>query len=142
MILKRLRLQLNQGVEVPVITIEKSGHVFNVIRVDFSSLKKVSQRRKALNQLKAFISSQDDPVIIFGDFGEPIWSVNMKKFLSDTDLQVKNRILLTQKGNRLNIFSAPSFYLLAFPNVGIKDLKADFAKGNNYPVVNAELGFF
>ncbi len=142
MLLKRRRVQITKGVEVPVITIDKAGHIFNILRVDFSSIKKSDQKEKAIKQLSSFISSQDDPVIVFGDFGEPVWSNTMRKFLSDTNLQVKNRVLLTQKGNRFDVFSAPSFYVLAFPNVGINRLEADFANGENYPLVNVELGFF
>ena len=142
LLLKRRRVQITKEIDIPVITIDKAGHIFNILRVDFSSLKKANQKERAIKQLSSFISSQDDPVIVFGDFGEPVWSNTMRKFLSDTNLQVKNRVLLTQKGNRFDIFSAPSFYVLAFPNIGINKLEADFADGKKYPLVNVELGFF
>ncbi len=140
-VLSRRRLQLASGTEVPVITIEKGGHVFSLLRVNFASLKS-SEREGAFRQLKAFVVSQDDPVIVFGNFGEPVWADNLKKFLVDTGLQVKNRLLLTQPGCRFGLFSAPSFYILAFSNVGINELSAKFPNGKNYPEVNAELGFF
>lgn len=141
-ILRRGHLVLGKKENAPFMAIEKSGHVFTLIRVDLEN-NTDKERAIALLQLRNFISEQDDPVIVFGDFGRPAWSKEMKAFLEDTNLEVKNRLLFTTLGSRHSYFSAPGFYILSFQNVGIKKLEVSAPKDSkSYPEITAELNFY
>lgn len=141
-ILRRGHLVLSQNEVAPFMAIEKNGHVFTLIRIDLEN-SSAKERTIALLQLRNFISAQDDPVILFGDFGLPVWSKDMKAFLEDTNLEVKNRILFTQRGSKHSYLSAPGFYILSFKNVGVEDLEV-FApeEDRSYPKINARLSFY
>ena len=141
-ILRKGHLVLGQEDNAPFMAIEKNGHVFTLIRVDLET-NNSKERGVALLQLRNFISEQDDPVIVFGDFGRPAWAKEMKAFLEDTNLEVKNRLLFTSLGSRHSYFSAPGFYILSFQNVGIKKLEVPAPKDNSsYPEITAELNFY
>ena len=141
-VLRRGHLVLGQKENAPFLAIEKSGHVFTLIRVDLENNNQ-KERAIALLQLRNFISEQDDPVIVFGDFGLPAWSKEMKAFLEDTNLEVKNRILFVKRGSSHSYFSAPKFYILSFQNVGIKQIEISSPKDNSsYPEITAELNFY
>lgn len=141
-ILRRGHLVLGQKNVAPFLAIEKNGHVFTLIRVDLE-LVSAPERKMALRQLRNFISEQDDPVILFGDFGEPVWSDEMKQFLQDTSLEVKNRLLFTGRGRRYNYFRAPGFYVLSFHNTGIETLEVEAPENAEaYPLIRLVLGFY
>ena len=89
------------------------------INMENTSLK---QRKKILKKLKTFIIKQDTPVILYGDFGAPLWDRYLRKFIVQTRLSVKNRLLFTH-GNPYNIFSTPSFYVLGFNDMGIDNIE-------------------
>ncbi len=88
--------------------------------VDFSYVKDV---KKHLHQLRSFIIKQDSPVVIVGDFFLPAWSSSVKKFLSDTNLEVKNRLLFVSSKNKNAFFSTPSYNVISFHNIVISDIK-------------------
>ena len=79
-------------------------------------------RKKVLKQLKNFVIKQDNPVILYGDFGVPAWNRYLRRFMVQTRLSIKNRLLFT-KGASYNIFTTPSFYILGFNAMGIENLK-------------------
>lgn len=119
---------------------EKNNHAFNLIRVDFSnSLSSV--RSQNFHQLSMFIETLDDPVIIYGDFGEPAWSANMRDFLQKTGLKVKNRLVFATQKSSFNPFSLPTFYVLGFSNLGIDSLHVNTSTGNTFPVITMLLCF-
>lgn len=141
-ILRRGHLVLGRKNVAPFLAMEKSGHVFTLIRVDLER-DSSAERKIALQQLRNFISEQDDPVIVFGDFGEPVWSPEMERFLEDTSLEVKNRLLFTGRGSRHKYLSAPGFYVLSFQNAGIDELRVDSpADRETYPLIHIRLGFY
>ena len=98
-----------------------------IIKLDLSKIK-TKKREKILKQLQTFVIKQDNPVILFGDFGVPSWNRNLRRFITQTRLSVKNKILFT-KNFSYNIFSMPSFYVLGFNDMGIDNIKiTDSAK--------------
>ena len=48
-----------------------------------------AEREQALGYVNNFVASQDDPVIIFGDFGIPAWAPAFGRFLDSSGLEVK-----------------------------------------------------
>lgn len=120
--------------------LEKNAHAFNLIRVDFSD-GSAAARRKSFRQLAAFIDAQDDPVILYGNFGEAAWSRNMRRFLNETGLKVKNRLIFAEKGHRFNPFALPGFYVLGFANLGVDSLRVSPSSGGEFPVVTMLLRF-
>lgn len=46
-------------------------------------------KEKALGYVNAFVAAEDDPVIIFGDFGMTAWSPAFGRFLASNRLEVK-----------------------------------------------------
>lgn len=141
-ILRKGHLVLGQKEIAPFMAIEKNGHVFTLIRVDLEH-NTPKERAIGLLQLRNFISDQDDPVIVFGDFGLPAWSKEMKAFLEDTNLEIKNRILFVKTGSRYSYFSSPKFYILSFQNVGVEDINVFAPKDDeSYPEIKVHLSFY
>lgn len=132
-------LNLGADVTAPFKTIVKNFHVFTVVGVDFSKLSPRA-RRSAFRHLKAFVSQQDDPVIIIGDFGEPAWATPMKKFLIATDLRVLNRLVFPGEHLAFNPLAVPSFYILGFRNIGVEELSV--IPASPHPRIETRLGFY
>ena len=99
----------------------KEDYPMTIIKVDLRKIKN-STRKRIFNQLHNFITKQDNPVVVFGEFGVPSWNRYMKKFMIQTRIFVKNKILFT-KDSPYNIFSTPSFYVLGFRDMGINNIK-------------------
>mgnify|MGYP004652024153 FL=1 len=141
-VLRQGHLVLNEKNVAPFAAIDKSGHIFTLIRVDLRQ-SSIRDRNIALRQLQNFISEQDEPVVVFGDFGLPAWSHEIKQFLEATRLEVKNHLLFTDHGCRFNLLRAPGFYVLSFQNVGIEDIEVSPALNNqSYPQIAIRLGFY
>lgn len=141
-ILRRGHLVLGKDDIAPFMAIEKNSHVFTLIRVDLAN-NTAKERAIALLQLRNFISEQDDPVVVFGDFGLPAWSKEMSAFLEDTNLEVKNRMLFTKRGSRHSYLSVPKFYILSFQNVGVEEIDVSAPQdGKSYPEIKARLSFY
>ncbi len=139
-LLRSGHLNLSENLQAGFITFEKNQNVFTVIDVDFSKVSAQS-RKTAYEQLRKFIVMQDDPVIVIGDFAETPWAKMFKKFLLDTELEVKNKVLLFDNNRRFNPFVVPTFYVLAFNNVGVNDI--EFQAVDNEPLkVRTFLGFY
>lgn len=100
---------------------EQNEKRFVLINLYFARLP-ISEQSTVFKNLTEFILSQDDPVIVIGDFGLPSWIPVFKKFLNDTALEVKNGIILSEGRHRFNPFTIPTFYILAYRNVGIEDI--------------------
>ena len=88
------------------------------INLNKTSIKKIPLVFKNLHQ---FIVSQDNPVIVVGEFGIPAWQKTFKQFLNDSGLKVKNRFIFTS-GSKYNIFSTPTFYILGFREMGVSNI--------------------
>ena len=109
----------------PYVKINDKNHM-TIIKINLSKAN-TKLRKKILKQLKNFITKQDNPVILFGDFGAPSWNRYLRRFIVQTRLSVKNKILFT-KNSPYNIFSTPSFYVLGFNDMGIDNLEIKDAK--------------
>ncbi len=104
----------------PYVKISDKNHM-TIIKIDLAKAN-TKLRKKILKQLKNFITKQDSPVILFGDFGVPSWNRYLRRFIVQTRLSVKNKILFT-KGSSYNILSTPSFYILGFNDMGIDNIE-------------------
>lgn len=141
-LLRSGHLNLGEGVRAPFATYEKELQVYTLIGVDFAGLSQ-KHLQEAFERLRMFIALQDDPVIVYGNFGVPAWSPLLKKLLLATDLKVKNRLVLADAGFRFNPLTVPQFYLLAFENVGLNALRTETGSdGKAGRAVKAELGFY
>ena len=142
LLLRSGHLNLGDNIQAPFATYEKELQVYTLIGVDFDGLAP-QQLQEVFNRLRMFISLQDDPVVVYGNFGVPAWSPQLKKLLLATDLKVKNRLLLTNADFHFNPLAVPQFYLLAFENVGINALRAEpVSREFPHGAVRIELGFY
>ena len=74
--------------------------------------------------------------VIVGNFGLPSWSERFYKFLDKTDLEVKNRIILSDGTAYFNPLSSPSLNLLGYKALGVKNI--DFLPkedNSGYPIL-------
>ncbi len=141
-LLRSGHLNLGDNVQAPFATYEKDLQIYTLIGVDFDGLT-TRKLQEVFDRLRIFIFQQDDPVIVYGNFGIPAWSPQFKNLLLATDLKVKNRLLLTDSNFHFNPLAVPQFYLLGFENVGINTLQTKSAS-REFPqgAVNIELGFY
>ena len=114
-------VRLAPGREVIFVTFRTHRRRFTVFNADFNGLLP-SEVATLYNNLAEFVLSQDEPLILVGDFGIPAWAPAFKTFLHRTSLEVKNRILPTDGKHIFNPFAVPSINLLAYKNVGIKNI--------------------
>lgn len=91
-----------------------------LIQVDFSNANH-SDYPLIFRHLNEFITQNDNPVIIFGEFGIPAWSKPFKNFIEISNLSVKNRLLFNPD-IKFDFFSIPGFYVLGFREMGLVDL--------------------
>ncbi len=92
-----------------------------LINIDFAGITR-QQEERVYQNLGEFVTSQDNPVVIVGDFGIPAWSRTFQKFLDKTGLEVKNHIILSNGNVKFNPFSVPSFNVLAYKNFGVSNV--------------------
>lgn len=102
--------------------IPKSSQKVVLINVDFSHLE-YSDAPLVFNNLSHFVSMQDYPVIVFGDFKLAAWSRIFTDFLDNTRLAVKNHLIMSDGGLKFNPFVVPSVYVLGYDNIGVNDVK-------------------
>ena len=120
----------------PYVTIDKNSPV-TIIRVNLNDAK-YEQYPVIFKHLRQFIIKQDNPVIIYGEFGVPAWNKIFKKFLRSTGLSVKNKLIFT-KSAKYNIFTDPTFYVLGFHEMGISDIT--ISTKDNYKVIQTGISF-
>lgn len=101
-----------------------------LVRVNFHKAKK-KDYALIFNHLHEFLLKQDNPVVIFGNFGIPAWNRHFKSFLQTSGLTVKNRLLFLD-GN----FLKPSdFYVLGFSEMGVSQISNEPGKAQNVVLV-------
>ena len=88
-----------------------------IVLIDWDNMTNRDFKQNMLN-LHKFIVKQNTKAVVFGDFGRPVWNRTFAKFLENSGLKVKNRLIFT-KNSRFNIFTYPTFYVLGFENSGI-----------------------
>ncbi len=92
-----------------------------LIGVNFSQVK-TKNIEKYFNSLRQFVLEQNNPVIVFGEFGVPAWFKVFRQFLNDTGLRAKNKIFLKSPLQKFNLLCHPQFYVLAFSNTGLSEV--------------------
>lgn len=107
-------------------TTTKEPHPLTIIQVNFKS---ATQKEYPLlfRHLHQFIVSQNNPVIVYGEFGIPAWQKVFRTFLAKSGLSVKNSLVFTSD-SKYNIFSTPSFYILGFSKMGVSNISLNDAK--------------
>lgn len=92
------------------------------------STEGLSRRRQeqALQAVSAFISAEDDPVIVFGNFGMPAWDRLFTKFLADSGLEVKNTLF----ADVLGVFTPPTEYVIGYRNLEFSGIRRLPRRGN------------
>lgn len=121
----------------PYTIVDIAGKPLTLLKVDFRN-PVPSDYDSVFKNLNDFLLTQDNPVIIFGEFGLPIWARPFKTFLDVSGLQVKNRLVFT-KGSPFNIFTTPSFYILGFQDMGLSSIK--ISTRPTAPTVSADISF-
>ena len=136
------KVRLAPGREAVFATFRKNRRRFTVMQLDLKDLTP-EETPTIYNNLSEFVLSQDEPLVLVGNFGIPAWSPVFKNFLQKTSLEVKNRILFTDGQHIFNPFCVPSVNVLAYNNVGIKSIEFQARdKENNLPLrINFELEY-
>lgn len=117
------------------VTITKNDHDIMVINVDFSKMKP-GEEKVIFKNLTEFVLAQNVPVIIVGDFGLPSWREPFQEFLTDTGLEVKNRIILSDGKYLFNPFARPTINVLGYKALGLERIKFLNKSGNrHYPLL-------
>ena len=135
-------VRLAPGREAIFATFHKNRRRFTIIQLDLEHLTP-DETSIIYNNLAEFVLSQDEPLVLIGNFGVPAWSPVFKNFLQKTSLEVKNRILFTDGKHIFNPFCIPTINVLAYKNVGIKSIEFQSRdKENNLPLrINFELEY-
>lgn len=118
---KQGKIDLSPNLGAFFVSFKEQDFLFTIINLDFSK-KYASEYKMAFRNLARFVSMQNGPVIIVGDFGIPSWNPIFRKFLNQTDLSVKNRILFTDGKASFRFWFVPSINILGFDNIGIKNI--------------------
>lgn len=133
--LKAGKLRFNQNRVASFVDVSKDGSSFVFVNIDFSNIK-YNEQEVIFHNLADFVLSQDKPVVIIGDFGIPAWSKTFQDFLVKTELEIKNRIILSDSESLFNPFVVPSINVLAYKNVGLKNIKfLNKSKNSHYPLL-------
>ncbi|MFI3241028.1 MAG: hypothetical protein R3Y43_00500 [Alphaproteobacteria bacterium] len=82
------------------------------------NMNKKGKEKESLKTIETFINSNNTSVILVGDLGLPLWHPDIKNFMQKTGLKAKNKIIF----DNLNPFYIPTINVLAFENIGIKDI--------------------
>ena len=73
--------------------IEIKGRKYVFLSLDLSR-QTPAEREQALGYVNNFVASQDDPVIIFGDFGIPAWAPAFGRFSGQQRAGSQKRLVL------------------------------------------------
>ncbi len=139
-ILRTGSLILDKNLVAPFAVVRRDNQQFTLIRINLENVLPQT-RRRALQKLRNFITAEDDAAIVYGHFGTPAWSGELRDFLRATGLEVKNRLVFSRLGSRHAYLMPPSFYVLGFRNVGISRLKINPpATPDSYPRIDIRLG--
>ncbi len=83
---------------------------------DLSAMSR-RKKEKALNYINTFVAAEDDPVIIFGNFGMTAWDPVFGKFLADNGLETKNDLFSFFS----NLLTPPTEYIVGYRNLEFVD---------------------
>lgn len=117
------------------LTINKGGKEVLLLNVNFVGLRP-SEEEVVYNNLTEFVLAQNIPVIIIGDFGMPGWSDRFRKFLDETGLEVKNRIIMSDGRRLFDPLAVPCLNVLGYKAMGVRRIEfLERQKNGWYPVL-------
>ncbi len=91
------------------VSVENNENLTTYIAVDFSGHSQ-AQINSMLKKISAFITKQDNPVIVFGNFNTVSWSYTLSNFIAENNLSVKNAFF----DNLRNLILPPHHYILGY----------------------------
>ena len=115
------KLRLTAERTASFLTFEAGGRNLIFVNVNFAGLTG-SEEKTVFGNLAEFVLSQDEPLIIVGDFGIPAWSETFRTFLAQTGLEVKNHIIMSDGSSRFNLFTVPSVNVLGYRSLGLENI--------------------
>ena len=130
------KVRFTPNVEASYRNISKHGKEILLLNINFPSSQNDTEEKMLYDNLAEFVLEQNVPVVIVGNFGLPSWSERFYKFLDKTDLEVKNRIILSDGTAYFNPLSSPSLNLLGYKALGVKNI--DFLPkedNSGYPIL-------
>lgn len=106
------RINLGGANSAAFVNLAISGRNYVFISFDLSAQTR-SEKEKALDYISSFVAAEDDPVIIFGNFGMTAWSPAFGKFLAENRMEVKNDLF----SQFLNLITPPTDYIVGYRNL-------------------------
>ncbi len=117
------------------VVLPENGRELMIVNIDFSSMKREDEKIVFKN-LEEFVLEQDIPMILVGDFGISSWKKTFRDFLGRTGLSIKNHFILSNGQSSFNPFVRPTYNLLGYKALGIKDIVfLSRTSGNNRPLL-------
>ena len=126
------KLRLTAKRTASFLTFEENGKNLIFVNINFAGLTG-GEEKTVFDNLSEFVLSQDEPLIIIGDFGIPAWSETFRKFLAQTGLEVKNHVIMSDGGSWFNLFTVPSINVLGYRNLGLKNIDILPAHKGSHP---------
>lgn len=117
------------------LNVKKGDKQILLLNVNFTDLSD-AEVDTVYNNLTEFVLEQNLPIVIIGNFGLPSWSQRFQKFLTDTELEVKNRIILSDGRHLFNPLQIPELNVLGYKALGLVDI--DFLseqESGGYPIL-------
>ena len=108
--------------EASYMIIPQGNKTILVLNIDFSDLQE-KEEETVYNNLAKFVQQQNMPIIIVGDFGLVPWSKSFQKFLRESGLEIKNRVILSNGTEKINIFRRPTLNVLGYKTLGLNEIK-------------------
>ncbi len=102
-------INLGFDCQAPFVKVEKNGLPITYIAVDFSAYS-LAKTNIMLKKISSFITKQDNPVVIFGNFNTVSWSYSLSAFIDENNLSVKNAFF----DNIRNLIFPPHYYILGY----------------------------
>ena len=106
------RIGLGGGRSAAFVSLEIGGRGYVFLSFDLSGMSR-RNKEKALGYVNAFVAAEDDPVIIFGDFGMTAWSPAFGRFLASNRLEVKNDLF----SRFAHLLMPPTQYVVGYRNL-------------------------
>lgn len=92
-----------------------------LVDVDFSGISP-QELAVVFHNLTEFVKLQTVPVVVFGDFGITAWNETFVEFLASTNLEVKNRVIMTNGKLRFNPFVIPTINIVGYKKLGLEKI--------------------
>lgn len=138
-IINRGFLALSKNSRVPIMLIDSNGRKMTLLSVDMKVFG-TTNIKENLRALRMFVLNQNDQVLIVGDLGMSPWEAEMRKFLTETGLEIKNRLVFSYAKYGQRFWEKPSFFVLGFRNVGLNKLEVQKKNINkSRPEINLEI---